>query len=292
MNRKKNSYQLFYLLALVVFGFSLVAGCGEEEPEVTTDTTTAASQGEEDMTQMGAYRRNIENRMKESKNRFTNDTLSLAMWILDNYPAGSFLMTVDEVGQLQTQPEAVIYRKKGDSTIVYGILTTSKPDDNRIVEMDNIIGYYTSFIDFDSTELGTAIMYLGQYRGANDQWTKIWDVIVPRHGGFNKFMYQKFPDWNQEYIKVNIYFAEGRGHLDFNYFFTGGIDSVPHLMMTYEGLNFKRTMTNANNDKYPDYVEYVFVDDSLSSRIIDSVTFIWKDTAYFSVRNPKHWRPY
>jgi len=64
--------------------------------------------------------------------------------------------------------------------------------------------------------------------------------------------------------------------------------------MTYEGINFKRTIANVNNDKFPDYYEFIFYDleDRVFSR--DSVAFIWQpeESVYVNTRNRKQTRPY
>ena len=64
--------------------------------------------------------------------------------------------------------------------------------------------------------------------------------------------------------------------------------------MTYEGINFKRTIFNANDDKYPDYYEHIYYDlgDRVFSR--DSVAFVWdvKDSVYVNSRNKRQKRPY
>jgi hypothetical protein len=51
-------------------------------------------------------------------------------------------------------------------------------------------------------------------------------------------------------------------------------------------------MTDANGDKYPDYIEYVFVDNDHYISVIDSVTYIWKDSLYVNSRYPEKVTPY
>ena len=72
-------------------------------------------------------------------------------------------------------------------------------------------------------------------------------------------------------------------------------------METYLALALKRTLANINNDKYPDYYEYVFstgrnIMDSLFAtiRIIDSVPFYWseKRQLYITDRNSRWYRKY
>lgn len=91
-----------------------------------------------------------------------------------------------------------------------------------------------------------------------------------------------------------FHYARGSGHIDYNYFFVNGLTSFPHLLMTYEGINFKRTIANVNDDKYPDYYEHVYVDYGDSLRAVDSIAFVWneKDSVYINTRNKKITRPY
>ena len=64
--------------------------------------------------------------------------------------------------------------------------------------------------------------------------------------------------------------------------------------MTYEGINFKRTISNVNADEIPDYYEHIYYD--LGDRIFskDSVAFVWnaKDSVYVNSRNKRQTRPY
>ena len=82
--------------------------------------------------------------------------------------------------------------------------------------------------------------------------------------------------------------------LDYNYFLIDNIRDYPHLLMTYSGTSFKRTLANVNNDKFPDYFEHIYY--NLKDRVFsnDSVAFIWseKDTLYINTRNQKQTRRY
>jgi hypothetical protein len=64
--------------------------------------------------------------------------------------------------------------------------------------------------------------------------------------------------------------------------------------MTYEGINFKRTITNYNNDQFPDYYEHIYYDlgDKIFSK--DSVAFVWneKDSVYVNTKNNRQTRRY
>jgi len=93
---------------------------------------------------------------------------------------------------------------------------------------------------------------------------------------------------------VNFHYAQGIGHIDYNYFFIDGITNQPHLLMTYEGINFKRTIANLNEDEFPDYYEYLFYD--LGNKVFtkDSIGFIWNSVknVYVNTRNNKQTRLY
>jgi hypothetical protein len=103
--------------------------------------------------------------------------------------------------------------------------------------------------------------------------------------------------WNfngTPYVKIEFHYARGIGHIDYNYFLINGLTQLPHLLMTYKGIDFQRTIANVNNDKYPDYYEYLYYD--LPNRIYaaDSIAFVWdvKDSVYVNTRNHRQTRPY
>jgi hypothetical protein len=99
---------------------------------------------------------------------------------------------------------------------------------------------------------------------------------------------------NTQYVKVNFHYAQGIGHIDYNYFIIDGLAKTPHLLMTYEGINFKRKITNYNNDEFPDYYEYVYYDTGDRVYIKDSVAFVWnvEEKVYTNTRNSKQTRQY
>ncbi len=96
------------------------------------------------------------------------------------------------------------------------------------------------------------------------------------------------------FVKIDFYYARGSGHIDYNYFLIKGLTNYPHLLTTYKGINFERTLANVNNDEYPDYYEHIFYD--LGNRVYsrDSVAFVWdkKDSVYVNSRNRRQTRPY
>jgi hypothetical protein len=122
----------------------------------------------------------------------------------------------------------------------------------------------------------------------------VWESVIPSHGGFNTFSIEKWKYQNIPYIRVNFHYAQGIGHIDYNYFLPDGLTSKPHLLMTYKGINFQRSITNYNNDKYPDYYEYLYYDSGKRVEAVDSIPFIWNQpkNAYINTRNSRQTRPY
>ncbi|MGQ9797987.1 MAG: hypothetical protein ACUVRG_01650 [Ignavibacterium sp.] len=64
--------------------------------------------------------------------------------------------------------------------------------------------------------------------------------------------------------------------------------------MTYNGIDFRRTLADMNNDKFLDYYEHIFY--SLADRIIhkDSAAFVYnqKDSLHYSTEGKKNTRRY
>lgn len=234
----------------------------------------------------------LRERMKLATQRFPGDTLELMEYILKNYEPGTYLLDVDKTFSINTPRSAVIYLKDKDTMHVFALIARSKKEDERTVEIKNLIGYDASFIDFDSTELGTAYFFLNHYIYAGGTFNRVWEAPVPTHGGFNMLTMEKWEKKNIQYIKIRFYDAQAIGHIDYNYFFINGINSFPHLLASYEGINARRTVTDLNNDNFPDYYEYVFFDTGREIVKADSVPFVFRDSVYVNTRNPKQKRKF
>ncbi|MCE1189409.1 MAG: hypothetical protein LWX56_09735 [Ignavibacteria bacterium] len=234
---------------------------------------------------------NLAEMKRRAVNRFAGDTIDLMEYVLKSYPKGTYLMINDKTFRYNVPQCAVIYQKQSDGIYVYALIAKSKADDERVIEEKNVVGYDASFIDFDSTKLGTALFYLTLFH-YNGNFEKVWETPVPTHGGFNRMTTEMWAKRKIPYIRINFHYAAGSGHIDYNYFLVDGMMKPPHLLMTYEGINMKRTMADVNNDAYPDYCEYLYYDTGDRVMTPDSVYFVWKDTAYFNVRNKKQWRKY
>jgi len=233
---------------------------------------------------------NLEHKKKFSSQRSLCDTLSLIEFILNNYPKGTYLIESDKTVTYNIPKPAVICY---DKNYILCVIAKSK-EGERLIEVKNIVGYDQSFIDLDSTELGTAFFFLTLFECNNNSFQRIWESPVPSHGGFNNMKLEKWENKNIEYVKINFHYAQGSGHIDYNYFLVDGITNPPHLMMTYEGINFKRSIANLNDDLYPDYYEYLYYD--LGNKVYpkDSIAFVWNsvNNVYVNTRNNKQTRLY
>ncbi len=237
-------------------------------------------------------RYNINVRKKQTLQRFPCDTISLMEFVLDNYPKGSYLVNDDRISTYELPNPAVLYYAF-DKSYVFAVIARSKPGE-RLIEVKNIVGYDQSFIDLDSTELGTAFFYLVLFKCDNSNFKVVWEAPIPSHGGFNYLSLEKWSYNSTQFIKTNFYYARGIGNISYNYFLIDGLEKQPHLLMTYEGINFKRTVANINDDRFPDYYEHIYYDNGTQIIPSDSIPFVWnlKDSVYQNLINKKHTRPY
>jgi len=276
---------IFFLINLVSF-FS----CADESQKIKEKESGLEDIATNPEKDAEIQRANLEHKKRLAGERFSCDTLSLIDFVLKNYPEGTYLVDFDKTLTYNIPRSAVIYYDKNS---ILGIIAKSR-EGERLIEVKNIIGYDQSFIDLDSTELGTAFFYLTLFECGGESFKVIWESPIPSHGGFNNMSLRKWIYKNTPYVKVNFHYAQGIGHIDYNYFFIDGITNQPHLLMTYEGINFKRTIANLNEDEFPDYYEYLFYD--LGNKVFpkDSIGFIWNSVknVYVNTRNNKQTRLY
>lgn len=275
---------------LLLLFFFLLLSCSEkneqrkEEPSGIEDVALNPEKDAE------IQKANLEQKKKYSTNRTPCDTLSLIDFILNNYPKGTYLVESDKSVTYNIPKPAVIYY---DKNYILCLIAKSK-EGERLIEVKNIVGYDQSFIDLDSTELGTAFFFLTLFGCKDGAIQRIWESPVPSHGGFNNMMLRKWQSKNIQYVKVNFHYAQGTGHIDYNYFLVDGITNPPHLLMTYQGINFKRAIADLNEDSYPDYYEYLYYD--LGDKVFpkDSIAFIWDPVknVYVNTRNSRQTRLY
>ena len=237
---------------------------------------------------------NLELKKKDSKNRFPCDTIAVIEHIFNTYPAGTYLLELDRTTTYDIPKPALIYfTDKDGSKFVFSVVASSRAGE-RLIEPTNVIGYDQSFIDLDSTELGTPFLYLVLFECIGENLIKQWESPIPSHGGFNSISLKKWIYNGTYYLENNFHYAQGVGHINYNYFLIDNIRNYPHLLMTYSGTSFRRTLANVNNDKFPDYYEHIYynLNDRVYSR--DSVAFKWseKDTLYINTKNQKQTRRY
>lgn len=236
---------------------------------------------------------NLGIRKQQTKVRYPCDTISVMEYVFDNYAPGTYLLDFDRTTTYNIPNPAIIYYTEKNQRYVFAVIASSRPGE-RLIEPSNIIGYDQSYIDLDSTKLGTPFIYLVLFKCQGNDLVKIWEAPIPSHGGFNNFSLKTWSYNNTPYIESKFHYAQGVGHINYNYFLVNGINNYPHLLMTYEGTHFKRTLASVNNDKYPDYYEHIFY--NLSDKIYskDSVAFVWsvKDSVYINTQNSKQTRPY
>lgn len=284
---KPIGYLVFSVL-LLLSTVTIISCGGKEEPSVGGGEQVENSpQKDADI-----QRYNLEQKKKLSENRTPCDTLSITEFVLNNYPQGTYLVNFDKILTFNLPQPAVIYYKNGGETYIFGVIARSKPGE-RLIETKNIIGFDQSYIDYDSTKLGTAFFYLCLFKcNGDNSFQVMWEAPIPSHGGFNKITLES---WNGvPFIRADFHYAQGVGHIDYNYFMVNGLTAFPHLLMTYKGLNFQRTFLDYNKDKYPDYYEYLYVDTGNRVYAADSIPFFWreKDSVYVNSRNKKQTRPY
>lgn len=239
-------------------------------------------------------RYNLGKKKKESTNRFPCDTIAVIEYVFDNYPAGTYVLEFDRTTTYNIPKPAIIYfTEKDGSKFVFTMIARSRAGE-RLIEPANLVGYDQSFIDLDSTKLGTPFLYLVLFECSGENLIKQWEAPIPSHGGFNSIALKKWDYNGTNFIESNFHYAQGIGHINYNYFLIDNIRKFPHLLMTYEGTSLKRTLANINNDKFPDYYEHVIYNlkDKVFSK--DSVAFKWsdKDTLYINTNNSKQTRPY
>lgn len=239
-------------------------------------------------------RYNLELKKKESKNRFPCDTIALIEYIFDNYPAGTYILEFDRTTTYDVPKPALIYfTDQNGSKFIFTMIATSRAGE-RLIEPANLVGYDQSFIDLDSTKLGTPFLYLVLFECSGDNLIKQWEAPIPSHGGFNSISLKKWNFKGIYFVESNFHYAQGIGHINYNYFLIDDIRNFPHLLMTYEGTSLKRSLANINNDKFPDYYEYVIYNLKDKVYSTDSVAFNWsqKDSLYINTNNKKQTRRY
>jgi len=282
-------YKMFIVFSLLGF---LIYSCTSKQGE-SGDAATSNAKDEE----IQQYKLDVEK--EQTKNRFPCDTISLKEYVRSNYEPGTYLVEFDRTFTYNVPKIAVIYFRDV-ANYVLCVVAKSKPGE-RNIEKKNVTGFESSYINLDSTKLGTTFFWLTLFECKDGEFNRVWESEVPIHGGFNSMTIRKWKIKNMKYVEMNFEDGIISGHRNYNFFLTDGWKNPPHLMETYLALALKRTFANINNDKYPDYYEYVFstgrnIKDSLFAtiRIVDSIPFYWseKRQLYITDRNSRWYRKY
>ncbi len=289
--RQIKLHNLIYPIILIILLLLLSCSKTEEGSKPKLNYNEEAANDPQKDAKIQQY--NLELRKQNTKERFSCDTISVMEYVFDNYPAGTYLLEFDRTTTYNIPNPAIIYYTENNTRYVFTVIASSRPGE-RLIEPANVIGYDQSYIDLDSTKLGTPFIYLVLFECRGDELLKLWEAPIPSHGGFNNFSLKTWKSNGVLFIENKFHYAQGVGHINYNYFLVDGIRKYPHLLMTYEGTNFRRTIANVNKDKYPDYYEHIFYNlaDKIYSK--DSVAFIWssKDSLYINTKNSKQTRPY
>lgn len=267
------------LVLILLYNCSKEGGSG--------DATTSTAKDEE----IREYNIGIEK--EQTSKRFPCDTISLKEYILDSYEPGTYLLEFDRTYTYNIPKSAVIYFNDAGANYILAVITKSKPGE-RNIERKNVVGFESSYINLDSTKLGTAFFWLTLFECKDEQFSRIWESEVPIHGGFNKMSIKTWSPKNIKYVELNYEDGIISGHRNYNFFAIDGWRKPPHLLETYVGIVHKRRMALVNQDKFPDYFEFRFAEDSMRIRQIDSIPFYWseKRQLYITDRNPRWFRKF
>lgn len=272
----------YFLTALLGL---LFVRCGSDDALSTNVEIEAAKE-------RSVKKRNLEIAQSRAENDKECDTLDLEEFIIDNYPPGSHLMFVSRKSVYDVPTKAVIYHKDKCNRFQYvlAVIVESK-ECERLVEPNNLVGYEASFINFDSTKLGTALFNLTLFEcSKNGLFNKVWEKFVPSQGGFVSMKLKRWKPYNVEYVELK--FSDGiiSGSRNYNYFFMDGIENLPHLIETYEGIGHKRTLADHDKNLFPDYYEYRFSRKRNKISIRDSIPFYWNsNNKLYVTKINKNW---
>lgn len=270
--------------------FFIFQGCDwfQGTPEKPSDGQNVADDQSVDMSIQEFV---IREKMKNAVSRFAGDTLDLALHVIKDYPPGSYLADLDNISTNFAKKGAVIYFTEKGKKYVFALIVKSM-EGGKLIEIDNFTGYNSSFVDYDSTNLGTAFFFLTLFSYDSSDFTKVWEEIIPQSGGLMNFTYSTWGKLKIPFVNVHFFSAPQLSNDEYKFFLVNGLENKPHLLNVYEGHIRRRRVADINQDSIPDYYEWrVFYTDS-SRTFLDSIGFIWKDTVYVNTRNPRMTRKY
>lgn len=221
---------------------------------------------------------------------FYFDTLAFKGWIEKNNDKGTVLLKCYQKNTVKIKYAVINYRVSHDTSYIFAVIARSK-ENQPYINIDDLVGYYSSFGCLDSTKKGTAFFYLLYAKSYGEKFTQIWKKVIPIHNGFDMIYLDKWH--NTDFLAVQFLDALSQGRIWFNFFFIGNnILREPHMLQTYQGIDTKRTFWDINGDEYPDYYEHIYYNTKTKIYSPDSVGFIWDGEKYKCVKNPKITREY
>jgi hypothetical protein len=280
-------YKILIVFSLIAL---LINSCGSESKNAGDAATNDSKDAE-----IQQYKLDVQK--DQAKNRFPCDTISLKEYIQSSYDRGTYLVDFDKTLTYNIPKSAVIYFNDGGNYILAVIVKSKLTERN--IETKNVTGFESSYINLDSTKLGTSFFWLTLFECKDGSFTRLWESEVPIHGGFNSMTIKTWKPKNIKYVELNYEDGIISGHRNYNFFLVDGWRNPPHLMETYLAIAHKRTIANINNDKFPDYWEYRFNssnwrDSVYQIRVLDSIPFYWslKRQLYITDKNPRWFRKY
>lgn len=283
---KVNGMKAFSFVMVLVSAV-IISSCGKpQEGDLEQAETSPAKE-------RNIREYNLDVEKEQARTRTPCDTLSFQQYLINEFSSGTYLVEFDKTFTYSIPKPAVLYYAENGKQYVFAAIAKSK-EGERFVETKNLVGYESSFINLDSTKLGTAFFFLALFQCDNGEFHQIWESEIPIHGGFNAMRLKTWRERNKKikYIELNFEAGIISGHRNYNFFMVDGLERPPHLMETYEGLVHLRELRNVNNDRYPDYMEFLIRNPSLE--IYDSIPFYWDTTKslYVTNRNKRWYRKY
>lgn len=219
------------------------------------------------------------------------DTLAFKKWIEKNFEKNTLLLKCYQRNTKNVKYAVLNYKYSNDTNYIFAVI--AKPKENyKNINIDDLVGYYSSFGNLDSTKKGTAFFYLILVANFGKEYNIKYKEIIPIHNGFDIIYLDKWEQKNIDFITVQFLDALTQGTRRFNYFFVNHFLSKPHLLELYSGIDNLRKLYDINGDNYPDYYEFYFINNDREIRRLDSVGFVWNGEVYVNTQNSKQTRNY
>src|SRR3989337_2948569 len=200
---KKLSMTNILIKLFTIFALIFLFGCDKQNEKIKDGKSSQEEIAYSPDRDADIQRYNIEVRKKQTAQRFPCDTISLMEFVLSYFPEGSYLVSDDRTTTYELPNPAILYYPE-DRQYIFGVVARSKPGE-RLIEPKNIVGYNQSFINLDSTELGTAFFYLTLFECQGSNLSVVWEAPIPDHGGLNTIRMNKWINLGTPYVSVNFH---------------------------------------------------------------------------------------